>query len=523
MHLFFPKLIRLLPALLALFATLHAQESKRVQQKTANGILEGRVSADGKVRAFKGIPYAAPPVGPLRWKPPQPVEPWTGVRSAAEYGPRAMQGRIFDDMVFRDSGPSEDCLYLNVWAPENRSAAKLPVMVWIHGGGFVAGASSEPRQDGTNLCQHGVIVVSMNYRMGVFGFLAHPELTRESPHHASGNYGLMDMIAALQWVHDNIAAFGGDPGNVTIFGESAGSMAVSALMATPLAHGLFHKAIGESGGFISSPARPGEVLAEAEEKGTKFAESAFGTASLETLRAKSAQELLDASLKQPRPRFAPVVDGYVFPADGRAIFGTGRQAHVPLLAGWNRDEGSERAFFGSEAPTLENFRARAETKYGNRADDFLKAYAAATDAEAKRAAKDFGGDEFIAYATWKWIDLHRATGGVPVYRYKFEQTLPLAPDAAPNAEPIAPHASDIEFVFQMLPSRDLPWRPEDEKVSELMASYWTNFAKTGNPNGPGLPNWPAYERDDGFQVMHLKADAAAEPDAHRDRYEFLDR
>jgi para-nitrobenzyl esterase len=520
---FLPKFVRLLPAVLALLATLHAQESKRVQEKIANGILEGVVSADGKVRAFKGIPYAAPPVGSLRWQPPQPVKPWTGVRPAIEYGPRAMQGRIFDDMVFRDSGPSEDCLYLNVWAPEHRPAAKLPVMVWIHGGGFVAGASSEPRQDGTNLCQRGVVVVSMNYRMGVFGFLAHPELTRESPHHASGNYGLMDMIAALQWVRDNIAAFGGDPGNVTIFGESAGSMAVSALMATPLAQGLFHKAIGESGGFISSPSRPTEVLAEAEEKGVKFAESAFGSASLETLRSKSARDLLDASLVQPRPRFAPVVDGYVFPAGGRALFGTGRQAHVPLLAGWNLDEGSERSFFGNDAPTLENFRRRAQVKFGNRAGAFLAAYAASTDAEAKRAAKDLGGDEFIAYSTWKWIELHRATGESPVYRYKFEQTLPLAPDAAPNTEPIAPHAADIEFVFETLPSRPLPWRPDDGKVSALMASYWTNFAKTGNPNGPGLPEWPEYERDNGFQVMHLKADAAAAPDAHRARYEFQDR
>ncbi len=221
-----------------------------VRQTTSDGVLEGVVSADGKVRAFKGIPFAAPPVGPLRWKAPQPVVPWTGVRKAAEFGPRAMQARVYGDMIFRDEGPSEDCLYLNLWMPANPSTPKLPVMVWIHGGGFVAGASSEPRQEGVNLCKKGVMVVSMNYRMGIFGFFAHPELTKESGHESSGNYGLMDQVAALQWVKQNIAAFGGDPDNVTIFGESAGSFSVSALMASPLSQGLFQRAIGESGAFF---------------------------------------------------------------------------------------------------------------------------------------------------------------------------------------------------------------------------------------------------------------------------------
>ena len=239
-----------------------AQQLRHVQQQTADGVLEGVVSPDGKVRTFKGIPYAAPPVGPLRWKPPQPVIPWAGVRKAADYGARAMQGPIYSDMVFNDSGPSEDCLYLNLWMPENRPQARLPVMVWIHGGGFVAGSSSEPRQDAGNLSKKGVIVVSFNYRLGVFGFLALPGLSRESEQGASGNYGLLDQVAALEWVKRNIAAFGGDPANVTIFGESAGSESVSALMASPLARGLFRRAIGESGallqrGTADEDARPG--------------------------------------------------------------------------------------------------------------------------------------------------------------------------------------------------------------------------------------------------------------------------
>jgi para-nitrobenzyl esterase len=508
-----------------------AQQLRSVQVTTANGVLEGVVSADNKVRTFKGIPYAAPPVGPLRWRAPQPPASWSGVRKAVDYAPRAMQGHIYDDMIFHDEGPSEDCLYLNLWMPERADSpapSKLPVMVWIHGGGFIAGSSSEPRQDGGNLCKLGVMVVSMNYRMGVFGFFAHPELTRESGHNASGNYGLMDQVAALRWVKANIAAFGGDPDNVTIFGESAGSFSVSALVASPQARGLFQRAIGESGALMSasSPTRSRE---DAEAAGVKFAQSAFETSSLADLRAVPAQKLLDAALKAPRSSFGPDVDGYFLPEDCRKIYAGGWQNHVPLLAGWNRDEGDYHSFFaeagaaaGSTTPTLENYVAHAKTRFGIDAREFLKVYGASSDAEAKRAAADFAGDKFIAFATWKWIELQLKTGKSPVYRYEFDQTLPLAANARPGTEARAPHASDIEFVFRMLSSKRLPWRDEDRKVSELMAAYWTNFAKTGDPNGPGLPKWPQYNSRDGYQVMHLMADAAPAPDAHRGRYLFLD-
>ena len=259
-----------------------ATELPKARTRTTNGVIEGVISQG--VRTYKGIPFAAPPAGDLRWKPPQPAASWDGVRPATGFGPRCMQGRIFDDMIFRDEGPSEDCLYLNVWAPEKPQEKPLPVMVWIYGGGFQAGASSEPRQDGGELSKKDVVVVSFNYRLGAMGFYSHPELSKESPYHASGNYGLLDQVAALRWVRNNIAAFGGDPGNVTIFGESAGSMSVSALMASPLAKGLFHRAIGESGGAFSAT-RPMRGLVESEAAGLKFAESSLGTASLKELRA----------------------------------------------------------------------------------------------------------------------------------------------------------------------------------------------------------------------------------------------
>ena len=499
-----------------------AQQVSYVRLRTADGVLEGVVSPDGKVRTFKGVPYAAPPVGPLRWKPPQPVVPWAGVRKAAEYGARAMQGRIYDDMVFHDDGPSEDCLYLNLWMPANPPQARLPVMVWIHGGGFVAGSSSEPRQDAGNLSKKGVMVVSFNYRMGVFGFLALPGLSGESEHKASGNYGLLDQVAALEWVRRNIATFGGDPDNVTIFGESAGSASVSGLVASPLARGLFRRAIGESGAFFKANP-PMRSRAEAEEAGEKFAQAAFGTTSVQELRSKPAREVLDAALRLPHEYFEPEVDGYFLPEDCASIYARGGQSRVALLAGWNRDEAGFAKFLGKAEPTLGNYVARAREKFGANADAFLGLYPAASDAEARRAAQDIAGDEFIAHATWRWIEAHLRAGGSPVFRYEFDQTLPLAAGAKPGTDPLSPHACDIEYVFRVLSSRDLPWRQEDRDVSELISTYWTNFAKTGDPNGPGLPPWPAYTAKDGYQVMHIGAAPGAAPDGRRARHEFLDR
>ena len=493
---------------------------RSVEQRTANGVLQGVVSADGKVRTFKGIPYAAPPVGPLRWKPPQPAAAWAGVRQATEYGARCMQAPIYPDMIFHDSGPSADCLYLNLWMPATQVQPKLPVMVWIYGGGFAAGATSEPRQDAGNLSKKGVLVVSMNYRLGIFGFFSHPALGKESGHNAAGNYGLLDQVAALKWVKDNIAVFGGDPGNVTIFGESAGSFSVSALMASPLAQGLFQRAIGESGAFFGDTLRT-VSRAWTEAAGVEFAKASLGTSSIEELRAKPAADVLQAATKAGAPRFFPNIDGYFLPETVEAIFAAGKQSHVPLLAGWNADEQSYRSIFGKDDPTAENFLAHARALYGAKAESILKLYPTATAAQVRRSAQDLAGDRFIAYGAWKWMEMHLKTGQAPLYRYRFEQTLPLAAYAPPGAEAAAPHASEIEFVFQVLSSRKLPWRPEDRAVSELMGSYWSNFAKTGDPNGEGLPRWPAYTQD-GYQVMHLSAGPRAAADEQRARYLLLD-
>jgi para-nitrobenzyl esterase len=490
------------------------------QIPTDAGLVEGNVPVGSKIHIFKGIPFAAPPVGALRWKAPQPVANWAGVRKATKFGARCMQGLVFPDMVFRDDGPKEDCLYLNVWTPATSSQAHLPVMVWIYGGGFAAGSASEPRQDGENLAKKGVVVVSFNYRLGVFGFLANADLTRESGHNASGNYGLMDQAAALQWVQKNVAAFGGDPGNVTIFGESAGSFSVSALMASPMAQGLFQRAMGESGAFFSAllVAKP---LAAAEEEDQKFVDS-LGAHSLEALRALPADKLLEAAMKPGAVRPWPVVDGYFLPADVRAIFASGKQSKVSLLAGWNADEASFLPAMAGAAPTAASFTAHLHTLFGDKADEALKLYPAADDKQAKRSAMDLAGDQFIGYCTWKWIESQAARGSSRVFRYEFEDAPP-----PPANNPAAPshgayHSAEIEFVFEMLESKNLLWRPQDEKLSHIMASYWSNFAKTGDPNGPGLPQWPAYGSQGNYQVMHLSASPHAAPDEHRGRYEFLD-
>jgi para-nitrobenzyl esterase len=488
--------------------------------KVDTGRVKGVVN--NGIAAFKGIPFAAPPVGALRWKAPQPAPRWNGVREAAGFGPRCMQGNIYGDMIFRDKGPSEDCLYLNVWTPATSAKARLPVMVWIYGGGFAAGAASEPRQDGENLARKGVVVMSMNYRLNVFGFFSHAGLAKESGHDSSGNYGLLDQVAALEWVHKNIAGFGGDPANVTIFGESAGSFSLSALMASPLAQGLFQRAIGESGAFFGTvlDLKP---LQASETVNAEFAES-IGAHSLADLRAKPAAELLDAAVKRKDLWFAPNVDGYFLPQSVREIYASGKQSHVPLLAGWNRDEGGYGSIFGEDAPTATNFIAYAQKHFGDRADEFLKLYPADSDEQAKQAAQDLAGDQFIAFSTWEWLEMQGATARSTLYRYEFDDA-PPAPakveagaDTAPHG---AYHSAEIEFVFGALASKDLPWRPEDKALSDLMSSYWANFARNGDPNGAGLPQWPAYTSQASYPVMHLDAVCHAAPDAHRGRYEFL--
>jgi para-nitrobenzyl esterase len=493
--------------------------------KTAGGLVEG-VAAPGGIRVFKSIPYAAPPVGERRWQPPQPAAPWSGVREANAFGPRCLQGQVFADIVFKEL--SEDCLTLNIWTPAASADARLPVMVWIHGGGFQAGAGAENRHDGEAFARKNVVLVTVNYRLGVFGFFAHPELTRESPQHAAGNYGLLDQVAALRWVRDNIAAFGGDPGNVTIFGESAGSFAVSALMASPLARGLFHKAIGESGAFFSRGLGPMALptLSASEERGAQFA-SSLGAPSLAALRAKSGDEVLQAAMKA-QPWFAPNIDGYFLTEPVAATFAAGKQAKVPLLAGWNADEVRAGIVLGKQKPTAESFAADQRKRFGDQADAILKLYPATSDAEALESAAALASDMFIGYSTWKWIETHAKTSGAPVFRYSFDRKIPVPAGHTVNGMPAtsgdigARHAGEIEYVFgaltQSLPN--VPWEDADRKLSDAITTYWSNFARKGDPNGAGLPSWPRYDQTG--RVLHLDVTIRDAADPFRPRYEALD-
>ena len=411
------RILRFSLSLLAL-APIAAHASNPLQIKTDKGRVRGVLSRDGKVRAFKGIPYAMPPAGDLRWQPPQPAAKWKGVRDASRFGSHCMQSNIYPDMIFHDPGPSEDCLTLNVWTPANAKKGSLPVMVWIYGGGYLAGGTSEGRQDGQFLAHRNVVVVSMNYRLGIFGFLVHPELTAESPHHASGNYGLMDQNAAIEWVQKDIAAFGGDPANITIFGESAGSFSVSTLMASPLSRNRFQKAIGESGGAFYSGGLSYQPREAREQEDVKFVQNAFGTSKLADLRKLSAEDLLNgvaAKTSDEHIQFRPDVDGWFLPDTVPNIYAAGRQAHIPLLAGWNANE--DRA---NPQLTAESFRRQAQAEFGVNADEFLKLFAASTDAEALESADDLASDRFIAYSTWRWLEAQAKTGEAPVYRYHFE-------------------------------------------------------------------------------------------------------
>ncbi|WP_373511432.1 carboxylesterase/lipase family protein, partial [Persicitalea sp.] len=506
--------------------------SPALQVKTANGTLEG-VDESG-IRAFKGVPFAAPPVGDLRWREPQPVKNWTGVRKAHDFGPRAMQLPLFGDMNFRSDGVSEDCLYLNVWTPAKTDTDRLPVLVYFYGGGLMAGDGSEPRYDGESLARRGIVTVTVNYRLTIFGFFSHPELSKESPHKASGNYGFLDQAAAMQWVQNNIAAFGGDPKRVTIAGESAGSFSVSAQMASPLAKNLMAGAIGESGSLLGF--RPIPPLAEAEKTGTEFAD-AVGATSLAALRAMPAQTLLETTTKPSIPRFSAVVDGYFFPKSPVDVFASGQQAQVPLLVGWNSQESGYQGILGKEQPTLDNYTSAVRKMYGEQANELLRVYNPSSDAEVEQVATDMAGDRFIGFSTWKWSDLHSKTSGKPVYRYLYARPRPemrvemgnatanlaggiTRNDDATAKRPPAPkgavHSAEIEYALGNLPTnRVYDWQPEDFKVSEIMQLFFANFIKTGNPNGLGVPQWPAVKSDVPAEVMRIDIQSKAETEKYR--------
>jgi para-nitrobenzyl esterase len=517
------QLLRMLAGM-AGFAALaaHAAAPPPPRASLADGWIEGRYAQADAValEVFQGIPYAAPPLGDLRWKPPQPAAAWNGVREAKRFGPRCMQLPLFGDMQFRSDGMSEDCLYLNVWKPAGASG-KLPVLVYFYGGGFVAGDGSEPRYDGASLASRGIVTVTVNYRLGVFGFFATPALAAESPQHAAGNYGLLDQVAALRWVRANIASFGGDPQQVTIAGESAGSIAVSALMASPLSHRLFARAIGESGALIA-PIAP-VPLAAMERRGEAFARQ-LGAGSLAALRALPADRLLQATRDQHDDADVDL-DGWFLHEPPAATMARGEQAQVPLLLGSNSQEGYYTAILKDQPPTPANYRAALQRLFGTQTGRALALYPGDSPTQVKSSGTALAGDMFIAHTTWRWMDLQRRHGGAPVYFYYFDQPRPakVHPAAGESPDPGAVHSGEIEYALGNLSGNPVyAWTDADRAASATMEGYFAQFIKTGDPNGAGLPPWPAVRESDGGLLRQvIAAHCRTEVDRGAARQAFL--
>jgi para-nitrobenzyl esterase len=515
------------------------------------GRLRGVATSDGVVRSFRGIPYAEPPVGPLRWRPPVPPTAWDGVRRADSYGPVAPQPRLPERSLYNPGREpqSEDCLYLNVWTAA-AAGDRRPVLVWLHMGAYLFGSGSAgtgPRSlyDGEQLARAGAVVVTLNHRLGRLGFLAHPALTAESEHGASGNYGLMDQIAALEWVQRNIAAFGGDPGRVTVFGLSAGAYTVSHLMASPLARGLLHRAIGQSGGAFGPAGETCGVndliqdLAAGERTGVRLAE-ALGARTLDELRALSPERLVAAELPSDQParftmnlgpeRFGrgafetgyPVLDGHVLPAEAHEVFSAGEQLDVPLITGWVANEASG---VGGVA-TLQDHVADAREEYGDMADRFLELYPARTDAEAFRASAAANGDRIFVAQNWTWARLHSRTARSPAFVYHFSRVPPIPrSEDLVERDPGAFHSAEVPYVFRHVGveghGRDWDWTETDARLSRAMSAYWLAFAEAGDPACADLPPWSPFDEADPA-VMHVGDDLAMGPPPGEERLAFWD-
>jgi para-nitrobenzyl esterase len=469
-------------------------------------LVSGVPGKDPAVLTFKGIPFAAPPVGDSRWREPQPVNAWQGVRPADKFSAGCIQRVVgerkpwtYEFMTHGDI--SEDCLYLNVWTSAASAGEQRPVFVYIYGGGFSEGSAQVPVYDGEGLAKKGLVVVTFNYRVGVLGFLVYPALAAESAHHVSGNYGMLDQVAALQWVHDNIAAFGGDPNRVTIAGQSAGGISVHDLTASPLAKGLFQRAIVESGGSSVGGLRLGpQTMAEAEAQGQEFAK-AKGAKSLADLRAMSWEKLIEplptdtSGAGLPRLFFAPVPDGYFLPAPFMQVIQQGKQNDVATLTGANKDELG--GFGPPQGPvTVESFAKQARQRYGEAAAEFLKLYPAQTDDEAKIAQSQSTRDQALV-SMYLWAKLRAKTAKTKVYEYLWDHPMP-GPDAARFG---AFHTSEVPYVLDTLNLSNRPFTQTDRNIAAEMSSYWANFAATGDPNGKGLPHWPAI--GDEPQIMEL--------------------
>ena len=514
--------LKLIVAIFA-FAVVHGQALQPVSTtvQTQSGPVRG-IGTD--VIAFKGIPYAAPPTGDRRWRPPTTAEQWTDVRDATQFGPRCPgtpPARLLALGRPPGGAASEDCLTLNVWTAAKSSGDRLPVMVWIHGGGFTAGSATGPGVDGTNLARRGVVVVSFHYRMGALGFLAHPALSRESEHQVSGNYGLLDQIAALRWVRANIAAFGGNPENVTLFGTSAGASSQAFLMVSPLARGLFHRAIAQSLGSTAAGPKPRLRVpyygfAAAEAHGLSIAPD------IATLRALSADEVLarmpndtEALGNIFRRIYVPLVDGYVVPDDPAVLMGTNSQSKVPLLIGHNADEG---LFFARDLPkTLEDYHAFVRARFpAELVDAVLARYPAATDAEVAVAAPLLDGESRLVAPT---VLTARAASRVSdVYMYRFSRIAPSSLSAWGGAA----HTTEVRYVFDNTSGDASQFDEIDRTVSRAMADAWVQFAKTGNPNGGALPQWPAYRSPD-YRLLDFGDQTTVRSNADSPHVDFFRR
>lgn len=458
--------------------------------QTDKGWVAGAVDAQRGVHVFKGIPFAAPPVGELRWQAPQPAPVWKDTLQATAFGPSPIQNppRPFyswsEEFIAKPEPLSEDCLYLNVWTPAARPAKKRPVLVWIYGGGLNSGSANCDIYDGAELAAREVVFVSLNYRVGVLGFMAHPELSAESGNNASGNYGFMDQMAALKWIQDNIAAFGGDPDNVTIAGQSAGAFSVNVQVASPLAKGLFHKAILQSGGILSG--RFQQNLEAAEAAGVRFMETA-GAGSLSELRALPADRIQELSNQPGVGRFGVTLDGYVLPdTDLMTYFSEGRHNQVPVLTGWVTGDGN---FLGPTAMDPDAYRRQADSLYGERAPEYLSLFPGDTPEVVQQSRSR------ITLLNFAGLTARRLALNSPAaYLYQFGHVPPDKPDF-PNYG--AFHTSEVPYTLHTLHTWDRPWQQRDRELEALMSGYWINFARTGNPNGEGLPAWEAYSPTEG--------------------------
>ena len=466
-------------------STVNRQPSTIAPIQTESGLVSGYYNNKTSVTVFKGIPFAAPPIGDLRWKAPQRAKPWKGVKECIAFGPSPMQPKpvsflmIGPEFVVPQQPLSEDCLYLNIWTAAKSAKEKRPVMIWVYGGGFQTGGSAAAGYSGEALAEQGIIFVSFNYRLGIFGFLAHPGLTAESDHHSSGNYALMDMIAAISWVKKNISAFGGDPDRITIAGQSAGSASVNCLLASPPARGLFQGAIGESGSFVlENPLLHMNTLASAEKEGQRIA-GKLNASDLKTLRAIPADELQ----KNAGGFFAPIVDGYILPASVTETYKKNQQIHVPLLTGWNGDEGFIFGIYSKE-----DF-AKQAVAFGADSNLFRKYFPSASDSQSIASQISFAVDKTIGLSQYQWALKQNENSKPNTYLYVFTRKPPATDDKKKFG---AYHTAEIGYALHTLDSIQRAWEPVDRRLEKLMSAYWVQFVKTGNPNLPGLPDWGSF-------------------------------